>query len=78
MKNEGNIRCFKRVQKGIETYFEDYISILPEMEREQNKRLDEIFLSIINRIKIVDKEFMSLIVEDPFFGRMTAITDVIG
>ena len=32
----------------------------------------------MNRIQILDEDFMSLKVEDPFFGRMTNITDVIG
>ena len=77
-RSEQDIRCFKRAQDGIVAYFDDYISILPETERVQNKRLDEIFLSMVNSVRIEDEEFMSLTVEDPFFGRMTAITDVIG
>lgn len=58
--------------------FDEYIRILPEQERTQNKHLDEIFLALVNNVKIEDGEFMSLTVEDPFFGRMTPITDVIG
>lgn len=77
-RSEQDIRCFKRAQDGIVSYFDDYISILPEVGRQQNKRLDELFLSLVNSVKIRDEEFMSLTVEDPFFGRMTAITDVIG
>lgn len=78
MRSEQDIQCFKRAQEGIVSYFDDYISIMPELKRETNKRFDEILLSLINYIKIVDRKFMSLTVEDPFFGRMTAITDVIG
>lgn len=73
-----NIECFKRAQDGIVSYFEDYISILPEEEWKQNKGLDEVFLALVNRVEIQDREFMELTVEDPFFGRMTAITDIIG
>ncbi len=73
-----DIECFKRAQNGIVSYFEDYISILPEAEQIQNKRLDEMFLALVNRVNIKDREFMELTVEDPFFGRMTAIRDVIG
>lgn len=77
-RSEQDIRCFKRAQEGIAAYFDDYIGILPEGERSQNKRLDEIFLSLINNVKITDEEFMALIVEDSFFGRMTAVADLIG
>ena len=77
-RSEQDIRCFKRAQDGILAYFDDYIGVLPETERVQNKRLDEVFLSMVNSVRIEDEEFMSLTVEDPFFGRMTAITDVIG
>ena len=77
-RTEQDIRCFKRAQDGIASYFDDYISILPETERRQNKRLDELFLSLVNSVEIEDEEFMALTVEDPLFGRMTAITDVIG
>lgn len=78
MRREQDIKCFKRAQDGIESYFDDYISILPEAERTQNKRLDEVFLALVNSVKIKDREFMELMVEDPFFGRATAITDVLG
>ena len=44
----------------------------------ENKALDEKMLALVNRIQIKDEDFMALQVEDPFFGRMTAITDVIG
>lgn len=77
-RSRKDIECFKRAQDGIVSYFEDYIRILPEAERTQNKRLDERFLVLVNRVNIRDREFMELKVEDPFFGRMTAITDVIG
>ena len=40
--------------------------------------LDELFLSLISKIQIRDEDFLALKVEDPFFGRMTDIKDVIG
>lgn len=77
-RSEKDIDCFKRAQEGIVTYFKDYISVLAEQEWEQNKELDEVLLSLINCVRIDDEDFMSLTVEDSFFGRMTAISDVIG
>ena len=42
-----------------------------------NKKLDEAFLVLIHNMEIKDKDFLSLMVEDPFFNRMTNITDVL-
>lgn len=77
MRSVQDIRCLQRAQEGIESYFDDYIGILPVKERVQNKRLDEIFFSIMNSVWIGDEEFMSLKIEDLFFGRVIPITDVI-
>ncbi len=77
-RSKENIGCFERAQLGIEEYFEDYIRLLPEDERKVNKELDEVFLSLVNKIQILDEDFLNLKVEDPFFGRMTDIREVIG
>ncbi|MCR5733281.1 MAG: HAD hydrolase-like protein [Lachnospiraceae bacterium] len=77
-RSKQDIGCFMRAQEGIVQYFRDYLSIVPQNLRKQNKRLDEQILSLINHVKILDEEFMSLTVEDPFFGRMTEIKNVIG
>lgn len=77
-RSEKDINVFKRAQDGIEQYFRDYISIVPESSRTVNKVLDEKLLELVNKVKIFDEEFMSIKVEDPFFGRMTDIKDVIG
>lgn len=90
MDNDGNpvfaketrsaqdLRVFDRAQRGIMGYFEDYLSILPESARKENKKLDEKLLALVNKVQILDEDFLSLKVEDPFFGRMTDIKDVIG
>lgn len=73
-----DIRCFEKMQKGIIEYFDDYLRLLPDEVRTENKKLDEVFLSMVNKVEIKDDDFLALKVEDPFFGRMTDITDVIG
>ncbi len=73
-----DIRCFEKAQEGICTYFTDYLQLAPEYAREKNRRLDEVFLSLVNRIQIKDEDFLTMVVEDPFFGRRTDIKDVIG
>ena len=48
---------------------------------EQETQMDisnEKLLELVNKVKILDEDFLALKVEDPFFGRMTAMTDVIG
>lgn len=75
---EDDIEVFKRTQEGVTEYFKDYISITPESVRTVNKELDEKLLELINKVQILDDDFLSIKVEDPFFGRMTDIRDVIG
>lgn len=76
-RTERDIGCIKRMQDGITDYFRSYIQICPASEINVDKRLDEIFLELIHKFKILDKDFLNLKVEDPFFNRMTDITDLI-
>ena len=77
-RSESDIQVLMRAQAGIEQYFKEYISIVPESIRTENKKIDEKMLELINKIQILDEDFLSIKVEDPFFGRMTDIKDVIG
>lgn len=76
-RTEKDIECFMRAQEGIIDYVKRYLSICPQDEIYQNKKLDEAFLLLIHNVEIDDKNFISLTVEDPFFNRMTDITDVL-
>lgn len=76
-RTEDDIECFMRAQDGIINYVERYLSICPKGEINSNKKLDESFLLLIHNVAIDDKSFLSLTVEDPFFNRMTDITDVL-
>lgn len=73
-----DIKVLERAQAGITDYFKEYMRLLPESARIENKMLDEKMLALIHRIQIKDEDFRALQVEDSFFGRMTAIADVIG
>ena len=75
-RTDSDILCFMRAQDGIVEYVKKYISICPESERNINKKLDEQLLLLLRNVEIRDNDFLSLTVEDPFFNRMTAITDV--
>ena len=77
-RSEIDINVFKRAQDGIEQYFREYCAIVPKNSRTVNKALDEKMLELVNKVKILDEEFLAIKVEDPFFGRMTDIKDVIG
>lgn len=72
-----DIICFQRVQDGIFDHFKTYLRLCPQRERIENKKLGEAFLKLLHGISITDKDFLNLIVEDPFFNRMTNITDVL-
>jgi len=72
-----SIRCFERAQEGIFDYFRTYMKLCSEPERTVNKELDEIFLRLVQEIKITDTDFLELMIEDPFFNRSTKITDML-
>ena len=76
-RTDKDIACLMRAQDGIIEYVKKYISICPVSESSINKKLDEIFLTLVHNVEIRDKDFLSLTVEDPFFNRMTDITDVL-
>lgn len=77
-RSSTDIKVFEQAQEGIKKYFEEYLMLVPETVRIENKNLDERILALVNRIQIKDEDFMNLKVEDPFFGRMTDIKDVLG
>lgn len=72
-----DIRCFQRVQEGVLHYFRRYLELLPKGADSQNKKLDEVFLGLIHNLEILDEDFLSLIVEDTFFNRMTGMKELL-
>lgn len=76
-REESDIRCFQEAQEGIREYFREYLRLCPISARKINKKLDEILLSLIHGIEILDLDFLNLKVEDPFFNRMTDMTDML-
>lgn len=77
-RSKAAINVLKQAQDGIMEYFKEYIRIVPQNARTINKKLDERFLELVNKVQILDEEFLNIKVEDPFFGRMTDIKDVLG
>ena len=76
-RSSKDIACITRVQAGIADYVEEYLRVCPKSERKINKKLDETFLILINSVEVMDRDFIALRIEDPFFNRMTDITDVL-
>ncbi len=76
-REEESIRCIEDAQEGIKEYFETYLKICPESMMGINKRLDETFLSLIHKIRILEEDFLGLKVEDPFFNRTTNLVDLL-
>ncbi len=73
-----DLKTIEQAQRGIADYFVRLSELIPSEQYKVNKQLDETVLSLVNKIRITDEGFMSLTVEDPFFGRMTDIKDLIG
>lgn len=76
-RKKADIECFMRAQEGILDYIERYSHICPKKEIKINKKLDEELLALISHIEIRDVDFVNLSIEDPFFNRMTDMTDVL-
>lgn len=76
-RKERDIRCVQEVQNGVLDYFKAYLKVCPRTERVVDKRLGERFLSLIHGVAILDQNLIELKVEDPFFNRMTAVSDLI-
>ena len=76
-RNTETLDYVREAQQGIEEYFEDYLYLVEKSENQLNKKLDESMLSLIDKLYISDKKFRSLVVEDSFFGRNTAVIDLI-
>lgn len=76
-RTEKDINCAIRAQAGIEEWFRIYLSICPLASRKENRKMDEVFLTLIHNTKILDEDFLAMFVEDPFFNRMTKLTDVL-
>lgn len=76
-RKERDIRCVQEVQNGVLDYFKTYLKVCPRTERMVDKRLGERFLSLIHGVAILDQNLIELKVEDPFFNRTTAVSDLI-
>lgn len=76
-RGESDIRCFQEAQEGIRNYFREYLKLCPISARRIDKKLNEVFLSMIHRVEITDQDFLNLKVEDPFFNRMTDMMDML-
>ncbi|MCI8647517.1 MAG: HAD hydrolase-like protein [Firmicutes bacterium] len=76
-RTKKDIECFLQIQCEVYAYFKTYLNLCPKEERIINKEVDEIFLSLIHELAINNEAFMRLMVEDPFFNRMTAVTDLL-
>jgi FMN phosphatase YigB (HAD superfamily) len=78
-RSEGDLACVERMQRGIEDFFREYIALLPGYGdvKWENKALDEALLGLVGKIDVLDEQFLDLNVEDPFFGRMTRVGDLL-
>lgn len=76
-RRKEDIMYVQRAQDGINDYFETYLKICPKAEIMVNKKIDELLLALIHHIDVADEYFINLKVEDPFFNRMTNISDLI-
>ncbi len=76
-RTKEDIQCVLEAQDGIFDYFETYLKLCPEKAVEIDRKMDERFLALVHSFDVLDKNFAGLQVEDPFFNRMTGVSDLI-
>lgn len=76
-RKASDMRCFQDSQEGILDYFKTYLDICGTLDMQIDKQIDEMFLSLLHKVSILDRDFLDLIVEDPFFERTTSMKDLI-
>lgn len=76
-RTEQQMRCLQKMQNGVWEYFKTYLALCPVTQRMEQKELDETFLSFIHKFCITDEDFLHMVIEDPFFNRMTKVTEVL-
>lgn len=72
---EADLRCIEAMQDGIREYFQSYLELAaggPE-----DRKVGELLLSLVHHITITDDAFQNLKVEDPFFNRYTALSEIL-
>lgn len=74
-RTEKNLRCIEAIQNGIQDYFQTYLKLCP-MEPE-NRKLGELCLPLVHSLAIADNSFLNLKVEDPFFNRISCVSDLV-
>ena len=76
-RNRDEIACIEEVQQGIMEYWQDSFTFCEETEEPIFDRMDERLLALIHRIRLLGNPILDLKVQDPFFGRITPVSDLI-
>lgn len=76
-RNRDEIACIEEVQQGIMEYWQDSFTFCEETEEPIFDRMDERLLALIHRICLLGNPILDLKVQDPFFGRITPVSDLI-
>lgn len=76
-RTKHDLRFVQNAQRGILDYVQTYLRLDPEWEGLEDKELEGAVLSLIHEIEVRDKAFLALNVEDPFFGRMSKLSDLL-
>ncbi|MCI8640126.1 MAG: hypothetical protein HFG41_13565 [Coprococcus sp.] len=77
LRTTKELNCIQDAQNSIYEYFKNYLRFCPMPERQVNKNLDEILLSMALNVSITDASFLELKAEDSFFNRTTDITELL-
>ncbi len=76
-RDEKERLCIQRVQDGVFDYFKTLLDIQNGLGHQIDKQLDEVFLSLIHKLKITDETFLGLKNDNALMNRSTTIGDLL-
>ncbi|MCI8328814.1 MAG: hypothetical protein HFG02_04140, partial [Oscillibacter sp.] len=74
-RTETQLECIQEIQNGILEYFQTYLKLYPV--EPENRKLGECLLTLVHHLAAAAGEFSGLMVEDTFFNRSTALSDLL-
>ena len=74
-RRESDLCCIQEMQDGIQKYFQLYLKLYPG--EPADRKLGERCLPFVHSIAIADRRFLELTVDDPFFNRVSGLSDLL-
>lgn len=75
-RTKEEIEFVMQVQDGIVDYFKQYLSILPQLHMEKNKKCSELLFELLHSISVDNEVFRLMEWDDNFYSRKSKVKDL--